>query len=406
MRYLIFGYGVTGKSVAKYLSLKNEDYYVYDDNQSNLKDIGNEKLFVESKISEVDEVIISPGIAPSHELLQKLITKKIPIKTDIDIFGINYQGKVIGVTGTNGKTTFVNELTNFLNLNKLTSIAVGNVGVSPLDILADNYDYVILELSSYQLHYTTKLNLDIAIILNLFPDHIDWHDSFDNYVNSKLKILTFLEEKKQARKIIGSNTGVIEKNLPNNTTMSAQNNTSVHKELLLSLGQASKLIGGEELYNSFVKYIEDNIIKYPHRMECFLHIENKNLVFFNDSKATNYHAVSEATKLINVENKDCILILHGITKETPENKLNIDPIVKYIVIPKDMNVNLGTHNAEIIYIDCIFNLKDTLFNLLNENQIILFSCAGSSFNDFKDYQARGDYFKKTILSMDIEDAKY
>ena len=326
MKYLIFGYGVTGKSVEKYLSSKGEVYFIYDDDEKKLKKIEESKQFVKNKINEIDEVIISPGIIPNHELLQEFITKRVSIKTDIDIFSNNYSGKIIGVTGTNGKTTFVNELTKFLNLNMIPSIALGNIGVSPLDIIGKDYEYVVLELSSYQLHYTTKLNLDIAVILNIFPDHIDWHDKFENYVNSKLKILTFLDKEKEDRKIIGSNTGVIENNLPKNSNLNSPINKNVHEELLLSLGEAAKLIGGENLFNSYIKYIEVNNINYPHRMEQFLNLKNKNISFFNDSKATNYHAVSEATKLFSSQDRDCILILHGITKETNKNKLNIDSI--------------------------------------------------------------------------------
>ena len=404
MKYLIFGYGVTGKSVEKYLSSKGEVYFIYDDDEKNLKNIEESKLYVKNKINEIDEVIISPGIKPDHELLQKLISKRVSIKTDIDIFSSIYSGKIIGVTGNNGKTTFVNELTKFLNLNMLPSVAVGNIGVSPLDIIPKEYEYVVLELSSYQLHYCTKLNLDIAVILNIFPDHIDWHGKFVNYVNSKLKIFTFLDKDKDDRKIIGSNAGIIKKNLPKTLNLNSPTNKNVHEELLLSLGEAAKLIGGEDLFNSYIKYIEVNNINYPHRMEQFLNLKNKNISFFNDSKATNYHAVSEATKLFSSQDRECILILHGITKETDENKLNVDSIVNHIVIPKDMNINLGTNNANITYIENIYDIKVALENLLSDNQIVLFSCGGSSFNDFQNYQDRGNYFKKIILSMDIEDA--
>ena len=108
---------------------------------------------------------------------------------------MNYTGKVIGVTGTNGKTTFVSELVKFLNINGITSFSAGNIGVSPLEILENKYEYLVLELSSYQLHYTNILNLDLAVILNIFPDHIDWHQNIENYANSKVKILSFLTNK-------------------------------------------------------------------------------------------------------------------------------------------------------------------------------------------------------------------
>ena len=136
-----------------------------------------------------------------------------------------------------------------------------------------------------------------------------------------------------------------------------------------------------------------------HRLEYVLKVHG--IDFINDSKATNYHAVSEGTKLFSACDEEGILILHGITKETVQNKLNIDPTFKHIVIPKDMNVNLGSHNADIIYIDDIYQLKKLLPSMISSNQIILFSCGGSSFNDFENYKIRGDYFKNLILSMGL-----
>ena len=404
MKNLIIGYGITGKSVENYLQSIDTEYLIYDDDKKNLKDIDDSQIYRKKNIDSINEVIISPGIRPDHPIVQQLKSKSISIKTDIDIFSTNYKGKIIGVTGTNGKTTFVNEITKFLNLNNLSSIAVGNIGISPLDIKHNNYEYVILELSSYQLYYTTNLELDLAVILNIFPDHIDWHKSFDNYAISKKKILNFLQKDKIDRKIIGSNLGIIEQNLPVDLDLNIKNNIKVHKELLLALGEAAKIIGGEELYNNFIKYIKINNFDYPHRMEQFLKIENKNITFFDDSKATNYHAVNKATKLFSADEEDGILILHGITKETLNNKLDIDPFFKHVIIPRDMNVNLGIHNAEIIYIEHIYDLKDILEKLLIINQIVLFSCGGSSFNDFENYQVRGNYFKNTVFSMEIKDA--
>ena len=400
MKYLILGYGVTGKSVENYFNKIGANYVIHDDDENELKKVENSKIFNIKYLNSIDEVIISPGLRPDHHLVQQFLDIEVPIKTDIDIFAMNYTGKVIGVTGTNGKTTFVSELVKFLNINGISSFPAGNIGVSPLEILENKYDYLVLELSSYQLHYTSILNLDLAVILNIFPDHIDWHQNIEDYANSKVKILSFLNNKKMDRKIIGSNYGIIEQNLSDDANLN-NHNLKIHKELLSALSETVKKIGGSVLYESFIDYIKYNEMHYEHRMEQFLRVRGKNLTFINDSKATNYHAVSEGTKLFSACDEEGILILHGITKETVQNKLNIDPTFKHIVIPKDMNVNLGSHNADIIYIDDIYQLKKLLPSMISSNQIILFSCGGSSFNDFENYKIRGDYFKNLILSMGL-----
>ena len=95
------------------------------------------------------QVIISPGIKPDHYLLEQLMSKNVSVKTDIDIFSEHYKGNVIGVTGTNGKTTFVNELNKFLNINNVHSASAGNIGISPLDLIDTSYEYISPVFLSY-----------------------------------------------------------------------------------------------------------------------------------------------------------------------------------------------------------------------------------------------------------------
>ena len=131
MKSLILGYGNTGQSVKKYFDTTSKDYFIHDDNLDLLKDIGEELVFRDSHLEQVDQIVVSPGIKPDHKLLKDFPENKVI--TDIDLFSNEFKGTFIGVTGTNGKTTFVNLLSNFLNENGIESIACGNVGVSPLE---------------------------------------------------------------------------------------------------------------------------------------------------------------------------------------------------------------------------------------------------------------------------------
>ena len=156
MKKLIFGYGVTGKTVEQYFQKCNINYLIYDENKE--LNLPTELVFEPSRFSEIDEVIISPGVKPSNSLLEQFYLIEKPVITDIDIFNNIYKEKIIGITGTNGKTTFVNLLAGFLNSQGSESIAVGNVGKSPLEIIDKKFDYVVMELSSFQLHYINKLD--------------------------------------------------------------------------------------------------------------------------------------------------------------------------------------------------------------------------------------------------------
>ena len=190
MKTLIFGYGITGKAVETFFKVKSKEYLIYDDNENVILDIKKELLFDESQIDLIDEIVISPGINPSHKQIKNFETKNII--TDIDLFSREFQGKFIGVTGTNGKTTFVNLLTDFLISKGINAVACGNVGVSPLSINFEDKDFAIVELSSFQLYYASDLKADFGIFLNFHSDHLDWHKDEKEYKKSKLKLLTFL----------------------------------------------------------------------------------------------------------------------------------------------------------------------------------------------------------------------
>tara|TARA_Y100000590_G_scaffold405753_1_gene494352 strand:+ start:16 stop:1182 length:1167 start_codon:yes stop_codon:yes gene_type:complete len=385
VKKLIFGYGVTGKSVEEYFQKSNISYLIYDENTE--LNVPSDLVFESSMISEIDEVIISPGVKPSNSLLEQIKSIDKPVITDIDIFNNIYKGKIIGITGTNGKTTFVNLLSGFLNAQGSKSIGVGNIGKSPLEIVDKEFDYIVLELSSFQLHYINKLDLFMGVILNIYEDHLDWHSDFDEYVNTKKRIKEFVNEENVVENFLNSS-----------------DNNNFHKEYDLS-----KLPFYENTSEMFLKVIESlnfhkstayefllNSKTDEHRFEKV--DEFNDILFINDSKSTNFNSVSMATKNI----KNGILIMHGLTKNISTKDLKIYDGVKTILIPKDMDVNFCNLDIEIIKLDSIFNLKENLLKIINPGDTVLFSCGGASFNDFKNYEERGRFFKNIVLDIKEE----
>ena len=391
MKKLIFGYGATGKSVESYFQKNKIEYFIYDDKKL---DIENHLIFDKKKFNEIDEVVISPGIKPTHPLVNEINSQGLTINTDIDLFNKVYKGKIIGVTGTNGKTTFVNLLTEYLNSHQIKSIAVGNVGKSPLEIVGDDYEYVVMELSSFQLYYLNNLILFKAIVLNIFEDHLDWHSDFEDYSNSKLKILKFIT---------------------NNENTSLQELQTIYeekesKELLFKsagvLDIVSKLTLHEDTVYSFIKTVDDlglridslsdfllNYKTEAHRFELVDKI--KDVTYINDSKSTNFNSLSMATTKIN----NGILLLHGLTKNISSRDLKISKKVKTILVPEDMEIDLSMTSAKIIKIKSIFDIEQVLTEIIKPGDTVLFSCGGASFNDFKNYQERGNFFKTVVSNL-------
>ena len=332
-------------------------------------------------------------------MVNEINSQGLTINTDIDLFNKVYKGKIIGVTGTNGKTTFVNLLTEYLNSHQIKSIAVGNVGKSPLEIVGEDYEYVVMELSSFQLYYLNNLILFKAIVLNIFEDHLDWHSDFEDYSNSKLKILKFIT---------------------NNENRSLQELQTIYeekenKELLFKsagvLDIVSKLTLHEDTVYSFIKTVDDlglsidslsdfllNYKTEAHRFELVDKI--KDVTYINDSKSTNFNSLSMATTKIN----NGILLLHGLTKNISSRDLKISKKVKTILVPEDMEIDLSMTSAKIIKIKSIFDIEQVLTEIIKPGDTVLFSCGGASFNDFKNYQERGNFFKTVVSNLKDKNA--
>jgi len=398
VKTLIFGYGITGKAVETFFKVKSKEYLIYDDNENVILDIKKELLFDDSQIDLIDEIVISPGINPSHKQIKNFETKKII--TDIDLFSREFQGKFIGVTGTNGKTTFVNLLTDFLISKGINAVACGNVGVSPLSINFEDKDFAIVELSSFQLYYASDVKADFGIFLNFHSDHLDWHKDEKEYKKSKLKLLTFLNSDENL--VTGFNT-FSEKALENILNIPIDKGKD---ELLMKNYDFDDLSFPIDTCLAFLKIIEkldinlDEGYEYlkkevysEHRFEFVESINGTN--FINDSKSTNFHSMSVATSRV----KNALLIMHGITKNIPEDEINISGEIKKILIPKNMNIDIDVPDCEIVKLDSILSLETYLAAEYQNFDTVLFSCGGSSFSDFKDYKDRGLFFKKIVSNL-------
>ena len=193
LSYLIYGLGLSGRSVIRFFKKNNiKKFKVWDDKQKNsLKKYRPKNL--NQTLKEVDHIILTPGISL---LKQKKLRKfKEKIITDIDLFYLaKKKSKSIVVTGTNGKSTTCKLLTHLLKKNKYKISTGGNIGTPILDLKTENKNFTIIEASSFQLSHSKFIKPDYAFFIKFSNDHLDWHGSTSNYLNSKLK---FSSTKKQ-----------------------------------------------------------------------------------------------------------------------------------------------------------------------------------------------------------------
>ena len=194
---LVLGLGATGLSIARYLQRNDGDATFYDsrDEPPGIDEL--KEIFPDAKVvlgsnrlpGKIDRVIASPGIADNDELLVKARKKKLEVISDIELFARDATAPFVAITGSNGKSTVTTLVYHMCRADGRTVLAGGNLGEPALDLLdEDTPDIYVLELSSFQLQRTQTLPAEVAVLLNVSPDHLDWHADEDEYRRAKYRV--------------------------------------------------------------------------------------------------------------------------------------------------------------------------------------------------------------------------
>ena len=434
-KIFIFGLGSSGKSIVKYYASNNSKILVWDDNDLVRKEI--KKEFPEIDICNPKEVnweniffvIISPGIDQKHKLLDFPRRLRIPFYRDLEIFSQNVDNnKIIAVTGTNGKSTTVSFIGHIISLNEKNVFVGGNLKPPLIEALKiESYNKYVIELSSYQLELAPSFNSYISILLNIHEDHIERYGNMHNYSLIKKKIFQNFNDKKYAiislddslslsvfqelkntiKKVIPIsvekklnegvfflNNSIVDNYFEKNSiNLSNQKNTifiNNNKQNILASYVVSKILG----YNNslFLRALK-SFKSLKHRSEIVY--QSNKLVVVNDSKATNLSSTIHSIK----GNNEVHLIMGGTLKnknfdllKNIKNKIRkiylIGEASNYIFEQLKNDITCEKCNFMDIAVKKCFN--DT--KKINKFSTILLSPACSSFDQYKDFEARGDHF--------------
>ena len=295
-----------------------------------------------------------------------------------------------------------------LKKNNINVVLGGNIGKPVLDLNLKDKPIVIIEASSFQLSYSKFIKPDYAVILNISNDHIDWHGSLKNYVNSKFKIFSnqncnnfaFLNDKKLIEKFkkekyeskinyVSLKNYISIKHRIKNNYLNLEANIE-NMGYVYALSKILK-INQKSFINSFQSFKGLN-----HRYEIFL--KKKNKIFINDSKATSF----EATRYALINNKNIYWIVGGLPKSGDKLKLGSvkNNIIKAYVIGKHMKFFKKQLKGKVDLKLCktlensILDISRETKNILNKKIVILLSPAGASYDQFKNFEDRGNKFKK------------
>ena len=436
---LVIGAGVTGRSVEKALKKFGATTVLFDEKLSNTSDVTNQIP------DGIQLAVVSPGWRLDHPVISKLKSSGIEVVSEVDLAWKIKQvlapdQRWIALTGTNGKTTTIKMVESIFKAAKINGAACGNVGETVIDaVIADKpYEYLAIELSSFQIEWSNLAKYEAVAVLNIAQDHIDWHGSFEAYALAKLKLLKQSSkvilnksDPELSRRVMADSVIWFSLETPNAGELGVVENLLVDRAFSLSPAQANEIselvditptvphnilnalaaaalalaIGvNYELIKSGLK----NFSPDHHRMELVI---NKNEInWIDDSKATNPHAAIASL----LANFNVVWIAGGLAKGASMNELAqrcSSRIKSVILIGADRELIAEAFKEkspaiEIYRVDQISDAKklmeDVVFQAINiakPGDTVLLAPACASMDQFNSYAERGQLFAQAVKAL-------
>jgi len=448
MTNVVVGFGRTGRSVARFFEERALSFWVADDHLDGKAKAELSALQYCKGVSTLAELspvtgqtwIVSPGIPLTRPLFQRAQDQGVELINDLHLFEREVAGLLVGVTGSNGKSTVVAMIDHIAKSHQIRSIAAGNIGLPVLDTLGERPELTVIELSSYQLELDPVINLHVGALINLMPDHLDRYPSIDVYYKTKEKILgasdkvvcfdTWRVERaeqaleastqdwlwvEQVRRGEDGSVGtkrvveVIDAG-QSYRFMHADAEGEIHKHGVWlsrhnSLNAASAISVSLCLGLPFESSLAalKSFTGLAHRCEV---VDTGNgVTWVNDSKATNVGAAVSAIRSFG-DGAPLILIAGGQAKQedygllagTLSEMASIKGVLLYGEAAGLISEQLGESFHQEVFEDLV-NAIASAHAMSLHGDVVLFSPACSSFDQFQDFEARGNVFRRCVLEL-------
>jgi UDP-N-acetylmuramoylalanine--D-glutamate ligase len=440
---VVLGMAESGKAVATLLALKGFDVKIFDDNAQAIEEFMREDTLNgqiepvapdrgEDAVDRADLLVISPGVPMDHPLVERARMKSIDVAGELEVAYQFCSTKLIAVTGTNGKSTVTDLIGCILKAAGLNSIIAGNIGL-PFSTVASSgrqLDAAVLEVSSFQLDTISRFKADVAVLLNVTPDHLDrYEDSFDTYAESKKRILNRADEntwfvyndedavcRRFAAEHMGHRIPFSSKKTLNRGVYEREGKIvrkwEGDEETIISRAEFNP-VGVHNLENALaavaaataVNIEKDAIVAalkayvpLPHRMELVGVVDG--VRYINDSKATN---VDAAVKSIQSIEEGLILILGGRDKNGDFTVLRpyLQHVKKAILIGEARDAISGSISGS-----CPTEFADSMEEAVKNagmsavpGDTVLLAPACASFDMFENYKDRGKVFRACVNQL-------
>ncbi len=408
----VIGAGRSGLTAAKVLAKHGISVFLSDEKEPSdqAKTVLNE-LEISFEINghtaralESDLLVISPGMDWQHPFLKQARNSQKPIWGELELgFRLCPSQHIIAITGTNGKSTTTRLIAALLQTQGHHVAVGGNLGTPFCELLEEitPETWVVLEVSSFQLESVQNFHPYIGVWLNLTPDHLDRHQNMDQY--RKLKQRLFAHQTPQDHAVLGEVTldidysGRIHRINPDEIKLDG---IAQHQRQNLSVALKAAQLADPRCRLEDIDW--KKVIQRPH---CLEYVDTvNNIAFYNDSKATNPEATIAALESFKGQGPLCVL-LGGESKNTDPTNL-----ARYIASHKHVAQvitfgpfagywNNALHQTGFEHIESVVHLNESLFRLNSQIRTCVLSPAGSSFDQFPNYQARGDAFKQAVKSL-------
>jgi len=417
MTTLVLGLGISGKNVVHYLVSKGISVIGVDKQIKHLEleiplfDENDQKI--EALLPKVDRIIKSPGIAWDHPIIKKVIGK-VEILSEVELAFRALQGQkkmLFGITGSNGKTTTTSLTAHILTGLGKKAVACGNIGLPLLSQVDTDAEILVIELSSYQLETLQTAVLDAAVILNITPNHLERYSCFDEYAKAKLRIERLLKKggklfvQEQVQQQFGSHMASfspfpllqVEENIATIFPLRYRDGRFSHDfENFQGAFALCQIFATERKFWEIAR----SFVKPPHRLEFVRHFNG--VTYVNDSKATSVDAVIKGVESLR---GSVILIAGGVDKGGSYKEwasLFLGKVKKVFLIGKaqDKIYQEVTPFLDAEKVETLQEAVNRASHLAQKGEIVLLSPGCSSFDQFQNFEHRGEIFKQLVFGLE------
>ncbi len=437
--YGVVGLGRTGQAMIKFLLSRDRSVLGMDSRvcPPNIDAVNKQYPNVPTELGDFqfdllnscEELVLSPGVDSRQDIFNKLKACGRTIKGDVEIFAENVDAPVIGITGTNGKSTVTTIVYLMLKAAGVNVRCGGNLGPPAIELLSGGPpDCYVLELSSFQLELMENLHLDVACILNVTPDHLDRHLTFDSYLKIKKKILKnsklslvnsddeFLGSLENGEATRGFGLGLPKGNgygmkvLDEELVLSSSSQEFIVAEQLRLVGDHNRLncIAALGIVDMYLGSVPKQAIQalegftgLPHR--CQIIGEKNGVQFIDDSKATNVAAA--CVSILGMKSDYPIVLIAGGASKGVDYRRFVELVIgrlRAVVLigetASDLN-KLFSGRVKCVLAEDMWTAINSAAELAFKGDTVLLAPACSSLDMFEDYHQRGELFREAVIAL-------